>query len=393
MEPMNFTAHARADGCDLIGPTQDPLLLRALAAAALGLERDRVSVQPTLAGGGFGRRLAIDYGVEAALVSRAAAAPVQVLWTREDDLRHDYYRAPSAHAMHAALGDDGTPVSWTHHVVSAGLLRHIQGPGVQTLERYDVPGAADMPYGIDHVRVGFTPVDIPLQVGSWRSVSHSFNVFAVESFLDEIAAETGTDPLVLRRRLLAPARVEALVLPYLDPAQPVRFDTGRLLHVLEVVAAAGGWGTPLAAGRGRGIACCHFKEAYAAHVAEVTVGPAGVQVDRIVAALDVGMIVNPSGLAAQVEGAALDGVATVLKWGVTVQRGRVRESNFHEYELLRHSEAPRIEVHLIPSTGAPQGAGEPPYPSVAPAITNAIFAASGRRVRSLPLAGSARPGG
>lgn len=302
-------------------------------------------------------------------------------------MRHDYYRAPSAHAMQATFADDGTPVSWTHHVVSAGLLRHIQGPGVQTLERYDVPGAADMPYRIAHVRVGFTAADVPVQVGSWRSVSHSFNVFAVESFLDEIAAASGTDPLVLRRQLLLPAREEALVLPYLDADQPVRFDTGRLLHVLETVARQSGWGTPMSSGRGRGIACCHFKEAYAAHVAEVTVSANGVRVDRIVAALDVGQIVNSSGLSAQVEGAALEGVATVLKWGITLERGRVKEGNFHEYPLLRQAEAPQVDVHLIPSTHPVRGAGEPPYPSVAPAITNAVFAATGQRWRRLPIGG------
>jgi isoquinoline 1-oxidoreductase beta subunit len=386
LEPMNFTAHARSDGCIMIGPTQDPLLLRALAAIALDLPRESVTVEPTLAGGGFGRRLAIDYGIEAALVSRAAGLPVQVLWTREDDMRHDYYRAPSAHGMRATVGSDGMPVAWTHHVVSAGLLRHIQGPGVQTLERYDVPGAADMPYAVERVRVGFTAVDIPLQVGSWRSVSHSFNVFAVESFVDEIAAAAGIDPLELRRRMLSPERMESLVLPYLDPDQPVRFDRSRLRRVLEIVARASGWGTSLARGQGRGIACCHFKEAYAAHVAEVTVSDAGVRVDRIVAALDVGRIVNPGGLAAQVEGAALEGVASVLKWAITVENGRVREGNFHEYELLRLTEAPRVDVHLVPATDEPRGAGEPPYPSVAPSIANAIFAASGRRVRRLPIA-------
>ncbi len=389
MEPMNFTADVREDRCEVWGPTQTPRLLQAVLAAGLRLPREAVFVHPTLAGGGFGRRLAYDYGVEAAMISRLAGAPVKVVWTREDDFAHDYYRSPSYHVLRATLGADDTPLTWRHHILSASLARHselaVSGreephPGI-----YDVQGAADMPYAIDRVLVEYTPVEVGLQMGSWRSVAHSFNVFAVESFLDEIAAEAGKDPLALRMTLLAADSV-TINLPLPGRRGRPRPDRAILRRVLEAAANRAGWGTPLDAGRGRGIACCCYKNTYAAHIADVTVSADGkVRTDRIVSAVDCGTVVNPSGVEAQVEGAAMDAAATVLKWNITLRAGRVQEKNFDAYPLLRIDEAPAVETVILPSDRPPSGMGEPPYPGMPPAITNAVLSAAGRRIRRLPI--------
>ncbi|HSA92349.1 MAG TPA: molybdopterin cofactor-binding domain-containing protein [Terriglobales bacterium] len=392
MEPMCFTADARPDRCELWGPTQNPRALRAYVASALGLPVEAVKVRLTLEGGGFGRRLSYDYGVEAAMVSRAAGVPVKVLWTREDDLQHDYYRTPSYHVMRVGLGPEGEVLHWYHHVLTAPLRVHAQGTGVDHPELYDMEGAANLFYGIPNIRVEYTPVEIGLQMGSWRSVSHSFNVFAVESFVDEIAGEVGADPLALRRKLLGKPREVQLALPLPGRRGRPAWDTGLLRRVLDTAAEKAGWGTPLPAGWGRGIACCYFKRTYAAHVAEVSVGKEGrVRVHRVVAAIDCGLVVNPDGVAAQMEGSVMDGVASVLHWEISHDRGRIQQSNFHDFPLLRITEAPRVETHILPSDRPPAGTGEPPYPSVAPAIANAIYAATGTRIRRLPISAGVQP--
>ncbi len=386
MEPVNYTAHARTDACDAWGPTQTPRRLQGALSAVLGLPASRINVHPTLSGGGFGRRLAFDYGVEAALISRQTDAPVQVVWTREDDIRQDYYRAPSFHRLEAGLDTAGRVTAWRHHILTSSLLRNSErNPGGHPA-LYDVQGGADVPFALENIRIEYTPIDFGLQMGSWRSVSHSFNVFAVNSFVDEIAVAARRDPLEVQLELIGEPRELFITLPLPGRRGRVPCDTGRLRRVLERAADAAGWGTPLPARTGRGIACCFYKNTYVAHVAEVSVEPSGnVGVRRIVAAVDCGIVVDPNGLEAQVEGAAMDGVATVLKWGVTVDRGRVQEGNFDTYDTMRIDEAPAVEVVVIPSNASPVGMGEPPYPSVPPAITNAIFAASGMRVRRLPV--------
>lgn len=395
MEPMNFTADVGPDGCRVWGPTQTPRALRRALSEALGLPLELVEVRPTLAGGGFGRRLAYDYGVEAALISRDVGRPVKVVWMREDDLRHDYYRTPSHHRLEAGLDSRGDVVAWLHHVVSAPLLHHTLAPG-EDRDRipaaiYDIEGASDIAYDIPDLRIEYTPVDIGLQMGSWRSVAHSFNVFAVNSFIDEIAQSIGVDPVQLQLRMLGRPRVAEIAVALPGRRGSPRPDTGLLRRVLDTVVRESGWGSPMPPGHGRGVALSHYKRTYAAHVAEVSVDEAeGVRVRRVVVAMDCGRVVNPSGAAAQVEGAVMDAVASALKWGVTISEGSVDQSNFHDYPLLTIGEAPDVEVHLLPSQREPSGMGEPPYPSAVPAITNAIFAASGRRIRRLPI-GSTEP--
>lgn len=398
MEPINFTAHVEGERCELWGPTQTPLNLQVLAAEALGLPREAVTVHPTLAGGGFGRRLAFDYGVEAALVSRASGVPVQVVWPREQDVRHDYYRPPAVHRLRGALDEAGRVVAWEHRLATVSLNRNIRGPEADPPELYDVQGAADHPYPIPNLRFAWTDVPLDLQFGSWRSVSHSFNVFAVESFLDELAAAAGRDPLELRLDLLAaaPEPDREITLPLPGRRGRSAPDRQLLRGVLRAVVDEADWRPDARRDqadnggrgprRGRGIACCYYKESYAAHVVDVAVGPDGrVAVERIFSALDCGRVIHPDGLRAQMEGAALDGVATVTRWGVTVENGRVRQSNFHDYPLLRHPDAPEVLTRVIESRRPPSGAGEPPYPAVPPAIVNAIFDATGVRVRRLPL--------
>jgi CO/xanthine dehydrogenase Mo-binding subunit len=385
LEPMVFTADVRDDRCEAWGPTQVPLNLRRHLAAALEMPEEAVTVHVTLEGGGFGRRLAWDYGMEAALVSKQAKAPVKLFWTRQDDTRWDYFRAPSVHRLRASVDDGGRVTGWAHHLVNPPLNVHIQGPGVEHPALYDVEGGANLPYAIPNLRFGHTAVDVPLQMGSWRSVSHSFNVFAVNCFVDEIAAGLGIDPLELHLRLLGEPRIARAELPLPGRRGNPSWDVGRLRRVFEVAAKASGWGGALPAGEGRGIAGCYFKETYAATVAEVRVGEDGtIRVPRVVSAIDCGTVVNPDGVEAQVEGAVMDGVASVLHWAITFESGRVEQSSFTDFPLLRIDEAPRVEVHIVPSDEDPSGTGEPPYPAVAPAIVNAIHATTGERHRTLP---------
>ncbi|MFW6202564.1 MAG: xanthine dehydrogenase family protein molybdopterin-binding subunit, partial [Gemmatimonadota bacterium] len=385
MEPVNFTADATGDRVVLHGPTQNPRSLQGIVAQGLGIPVERVEVYPTLAGGGFGRRLAYDYGVEAAFLSRSIGRPVKVVWSREDDIRHDYFRPPSAHALDAVVDADGMPVAWRHHLATGSLLAHIRGPGSEPAPVYDVQGGADMPYAIPSIEFAYSAVPVGVQLGSWRSVAHSFNVFAVESFLDEIAEAGGLDPLELRLRLLPHDGPVSITLPLPGRRGSPAPDHARLRAVLREAARLGGWGAEVPDGVGRGLACCEFKGTYVAHVAEVEAAEPIPRIRRLSVAVDCGRAVNPDGVRAQCEGAAMDAAATVLHWGVELENGRVRQSNFDDHPTLRIDEAPEVDVTILESDREPSGMGEPPYPSAVAAIANAIAAATGRRVRRLPL--------
>ena len=387
LEPVNFTARVTEGRCEAIGPSQNPRFLRALVGAALGLEPQAVTVEHTRIGGGFGRRLAVDYGVEAALVARTLPGRwVQVVWTREDDLTQDYYRPPSVHRLRAGLARDGRLAAWEHHLVTSSLARHTFGPDAPDPAVYDVQGADYVPLEASWVRLGHSSVDVPLQLGSLRSVAHSFNVFAVASFLDEIAEARGMDPLAFHRELLGPPRTVDVRLALPGRRGLVRVDTGRLRRVVDAVAEAASWRRAVPPGTGRGLAWSVYKGTYVAHVAEVSAtGAERPRVSRIAAAIDCGTVVDPNGVRAQVEGAAMDGVASVLHWRTTYADGRAVAHNFDGFPLLRMSEAPVVETVLVPSGDPPTGMGEPPYPSVPPSVTAAIAAATGRRHRRLPI--------
>ena len=370
MEPMNCTAHVRAEACEVWAPTQSQAGSQQRAMRITGLPREKVLVHTTMLGGGFGRRGETDYVGDAVETSKAVGAPVKVIWSREDDMQHGYYRPYTYNVLQAALDAQGHAVAWTHRLVSTGLLAQRGAPLANGIDRTAVEGAANMPYGVPDLQVEYHHRDMGVPVGFWRSVGASHNAFVVESFVDELAAAAAKDPLEYRRALLA--------------------RSPRHRAVLELAAQKAGWGTPPAAGRHRGIAVAFSYGSYAAEVAEVSVGPDGrVRVHRVVCAIDCGVVANPDQVRAQMEGGIVYGLTAALYGEITIDRGRVQQSNFHDYPMLRIDEMPEIEVHIVESGEAPGGAGEPGTPPIAPAVTNAIFAATGTRVRSLPIRAAA----
>jgi isoquinoline 1-oxidoreductase beta subunit len=378
MEPVNCLAHVQGERVDIWGPMQDPGGVAERAAQGAGTTPQQVRVHMSRSGGGFGRRLISDFAAEAAFLSKEVGAPVQVVWTREDDIQHDYYRPAGHHRLRAAIDDHGRVVAWTQHLANTSRYAFAGRENPAGSEIY----ADDFPAGcVPNARYEYSLVASAIQAGAWRSTLHSANAFAVESFIDEIAHAVRRDPLELRLELLGEARK----LGYKGHGGPT-FDTGRLAAVLKLATERAGWGTPVAEGRARGLAAHFTFGGYAAHVAEVSVDSTGTpRVHRIVAAIDCGTIVNLSGAEAQAQGGILDGLSAALYGEITVERGRVRQSNFHDYRLLRMREAPRVDVHFIRGAETPSGLGEPPLPPVAPAVANALFALTGKRVRRLPI--------
>jgi isoquinoline 1-oxidoreductase beta subunit len=379
MEPINCTADVRPGRAEVWGPMQDPDGVRDLAARVTGLPAGSITVHMTRSGGGFGRRLISDYGAEAAYLSKAVGAPVQVLWTREEDLSQDFYRPCGVHRLRAGLDSSGRLVAWDHHLANPSRYAYAengQPPVVSELYPDDFPAGF-----VPDFRLAYTHIPCGIPGGAWRSTLHSSNAFAVESLVNELAHALGRDPLAYRLELLgAPRRLD-----YKGHGGPV-FDTGRLAGVLRLVAEKAGWGSPLPAGRARGIAGHFTFGSYAAHVAELSRAPdRGFRVDRIVVAVDCGLVVNRSGAEAQVQGGVLDGLSAALYGAVTVENGRVRETNFDRYRLVRMREAPRVETWFVSSEAPPSGLGEPPVPPVAPAVASALFALTGDRPRRLPL--------
>ncbi len=366
MEPMNATAHVTPDACTVWAPTQNPGGTQAITAKLTGLAPEKVAVHTTMLGGGFGRRGEMDFIVDAVETAKAVGAPVKVLWTREDDMRHGFYRPATYNVFRARLDGSGNPSAWWCRVVGPGILIQKGRAKPGTVDAAAMSGVADIPYAIPNIRVESTDKDFGVPVGSWRSVGPSQNAFITESFVDELAHAAGQDPYEYRRALLGKAR--------------------RHRGVLELAATKAGWGSPLPAGRARGIAVAFSFGSYAAHVAEVSVAPDGkVRVHRIVCAIDAGIAVNPDQVEAQMEGGAIYALTAALYGEITIDHGRVQQSNFHDYPMMRIAEAPPVEVHILDSGEAPGGIGEPSVPSVAPAVTNAIFALTGKRIRRLPI--------
>ena len=372
MEPMNATAHLRADGSlALWAPTQSPSLARSEAARIAGLEPERVEFHSTLLGGGFGRRAELDYVVAAAtLATRMPGVPVQVFWSREQDLQHDMYRPAAAARMRARLAPDGTLAAVEAVVVAQSVLAS-NGERMPTTrataaaeDKSIVAGISDTMYAWPDPQVGLVGRQLVIPVGFWRSVAHSHSVFFVESFIDELAAELGLAPLQLRRGWLA--------------GKP------RHLAVLEAAALHGRLSEALPAGEGRGIALSESHGSIAAHVVHLRAAPT-LQLLRVTTVLDCGRVVRPGSVRAQLEGSVIDGLWSALHSEVKIEGGRVLQGNFHDYPLLRIGEVPPIDVHLIESTERPGGVGEPAVPGVAPALCSALHAATGRRFRRLPL--------
>jgi len=361
MEPMNCTADVRPDRCEIWAPTQHPQGAQSAAAEITGLPIDAVTVHMTYLGCGWGRRSRPDFVQDAVEASKQAGAPVQVLWTREEDMQHDFYR-PAAHARCAgAIGPDGG--------VTALRLRTVASPlrGGDGVDGAAVDGLATTRYAIPNLLVDYVRPDIGVPVGYWRSVGPSQNTFILESFIDELAHAAGRDPFELRRELLAQAP--------------------RLRRVLERAAEKSGWGTTPPAGRARGIALVENKGGLVAEVAEVSLHAGRVRVHRVTCAADFGQIIHPGIVEAQVVGSIVCGLTAALYGEITIEAGRVRQSNFHDYPLLRMRDMPAVEVHVIDSDEEPGGVGEPAVPPIAPAVANALFALTGKRIRRLPIGG------
>jgi isoquinoline 1-oxidoreductase subunit beta len=378
MEPMNITVHARAGEAEVWAPTQSPDWVQRTVATILDLKPEKVVVHTTLMGGGFGRRYMADYPAEAAQIAKAVGKPVQLVWSREDDMTHDFYRPAACHQMKGAVDQNGRPLAWSHTIASTSIGAFWDPPDHQAPEKSEVGGAEQMPYAIPNVRLEYNHVASAVPPLWWRSVEHSFNGFAVECFIDELAAAAGQDPVQFRKTLLVkPANWKAKNDEDPDPA--------RLRAVMELAAEKSGWGTPLPKGKGRGIATYHSFGSYICEVAEVTVQGSSFKIDRMVAAIDCGQIVNPESVRAQAESAIIYGLSAALKNEITVKNGAIEQTNFDGYDPIRISEAPPIEVHLLKSKDEPGGMGEPALPPAAPAVANAIFAACGKRVRKLPF--------
>jgi isoquinoline 1-oxidoreductase subunit beta len=365
MEPMNCTAHVRAGSCDVWVPTQNQTRAQEVAAEAAGLPKEAVKIHTTLLGGGFGRRLESDFVAEAVSISKAVNAPVKVIWSREDDTKHGFYRPATYNRLAAGLDAQNKPVAWMHHIVAPPILTKF-GPLQNGIDGTLIDGAADVPYAFPNLFVDQLAVDLPVPLGFWRSVGASQNAFVVECFMDEVAAAAGRDPYELRRELLQ--------------AKP------RHLRVLELAATKAGWGTPLPRGHGRGIALSEWEPTTCAEVAEVSVAADGtVRVHRVVCAVDCGPVVNPYTIEAQMQGGVVFGLSAALYGEITIDKGRVQQGNFNDYPMLQIPEMPVVEVHIVPSTDPIGGIGEPSVPPTAPAVCNAIFAATGKRIRSLPI--------
>jgi isoquinoline 1-oxidoreductase beta subunit len=374
MEPLNCVVDLKEDSCEIWTGTQFETVDRANAAKAAGLSPEKVKINTTLLGGGFGRRAnpASDFVVEAVQVAMVAKAPVKVVWTREDDMQGGWYRPMWHDRFAAGLDASGNPIAWTHTIVGQSIMAGtlFESFGIKDgIDSASVEGAADLLYGIPNLQVDLHSPKIGVPVQWWRSVGHSHTGFSVEAFLDEVAHAGGKDPYQLRQDLLA--------------KQP------RMLAVLNLVAQKAGWGKPLAHGVGRGIATHFSFDSYVAQVIEASVAKDGtVRVHRVVCVVDCGRVVNPDTVKAQMEGGINFGLTAALKTEITLENGRVQQSNFNDYPMLRMFEAPAIEVFIVPSEEKPTGVGEPSVPPVAPALTNAIFAATGKRIRRLPIRAS-----
>jgi isoquinoline 1-oxidoreductase beta subunit len=364
MEPMNFTAHYDNGKVLLVGPTQWPDAAQGAVAKILDVKPENVSVQSTFLGGGFGRRIDIDFIIQTAQISKAVNKPVKLIWSREDDMTHDFYRPLGVHQLAAAVGPDGKPTAMTWRVASQSVTGRIFGLPPEAPDAL-MTEAAVAGYQVPATRHDVVKHDAGLRVGYWRSVSHNMNVFANEVFIDTLAAEAKADPVAYRMSLLDPK--------------------SRYAKVLQQAADKGSWGKPLPAGRFRGVALMEGYDTYMAQVVEISMKDGEPQVHKVTVVADLGMMVNPDTVEAQIQSSIIFGLSAAL-WGeITVDKGRVQQANFNTYRIMRTNEAPVIDITLVPSSEKPGGIGEPATALVGPAVANAIFAATGKRPNRMPF--------
>lgn len=367
MEPMNCTASVRADACEVWAPTQFQSRAQETAAQITGLAPAKVRIHTTFLGGGFGRRSEVDFVTDAVEASKAAGAPVKVVYPREDDVRHDFYRPTTYNTVSAALGADGVPVAFSCHIAGPSIMSRVFPQMVKNgLDSSNVDGIANSPYAIPNFHVEFVHHEVGVPVGFWRSVGDSQNAFVMECFMDELAHAAGKDPYEFRKALLG--------------------KSPRHAGVLDLAAQRAGWGTPPPAGRFRGIAMHESYGSIVAEVAEVSVGSdRAVRVHRVVCAVDCGQVANPLTIEAQMQSGIVYGLTAALYGEIDIRDGRVVQGNFDTYRMLRIPEMPVVEVHIVPSTEPPGGIGEPGTPPILPAVANAVFAATGTRIRKPPI--------
>jgi isoquinoline 1-oxidoreductase beta subunit len=382
LEPQNCYAYVQENHCHIIAPTQMPSGASRSAAWATGLERENISVDFTRVGGGFGRRLTNDYVAEAALISKETGWPIQLQWTREDDIKNDFYRPAGLHEMRAGLDADAGIVAWTQRLASAS--KYYRRPDMPDENLWEAElYSDDFPrHIVPNLRLEYFNNTIGVPRGSWRAPAHTANAFVVQSFIDEIAHETGQDPLQLRIDMYGEGRE----LEYEGHGGPT-FNPGRLTRLVKFVAEQIGYGRELPKGHGIGLASHFTFGGYAAHAIEVSVSDSGdLSIERIVAAIDCGYAIHPNAVEAQLQGGTVDGISTALGLEITVKDGQIQQSNFHDYPLARIAAFPsKFETHILPYDEMPTGVGEIGIPSAAPALTNAIFNATGKRIRRLPI--------
>jgi isoquinoline 1-oxidoreductase beta subunit len=367
MEPMNCTVQYARDGCDIWLGTQAPTRTQSMVAELTGLPKTAIRIHNHFLGGGFGRRLETDGSLLAVKIARRVDGPVKVVWSREEDIRHDMYRPYYYDRVSAGLDANGRPIAWTHRIAGSSVVARYVPPAFKDGLEFDVIDcAAHTPYAFPNMRVEYVRVEPPaIQTAFWRGVGLTHNVFVVESFVDELAHAAKQDPFLYRKAHAT------------DP---------RAIAVLTLAAEKADWGTALPARRGRGISLQFAFGSYSSTVVEVEVALDGsIRVHRLVCAADCGIVVNPDTLAVQFEGGTLFGLTAALYGAITLKNGRVEQSNFHDYRPMRMNECPVVEMHLVKSTEAPGGVGETPTSAIAPAVTYAIFAATGVRVRTLPI--------
>jgi isoquinoline 1-oxidoreductase subunit beta len=368
MEPMNCTVEVSATGCDIWVGTQIPTFAQGMAAKTLNIPVEKVRLHNFLIGGGFGRRLEFDGVVQAVKIAKQVKGPVKVIWTREEDIQHDMFRPYYFDRISAGLDANGKPVAWSHRIVGSSIMARFAPPLVKNgVDPDAVEVSAEPPYDlpnlyVDYVRV--EPRDVP--TAFWRGVGPTRGTFVVESFIDELAHLAQVDPVKYRLDLLG--------------------KTPRLKNALQIAVSKSDWGKPLAKGQGRGVSVMHAFGSFLAMVVDVTVNDQGeVKVDRVVSAVDCGMTVNPDTVIAQIQGGVIFGLTAVLYNEITIEHGRVQQTNFNDYRMLRINEAPAIDVHLIKSAEAPGGIGEPGTAAIGAALANAVFSATGKRIRKLPI--------
>jgi isoquinoline 1-oxidoreductase subunit beta len=365
MEPMNCTAEVRADGCDVWVPTQGQTASHQAAIAASGLPADKVKIHTTYLGGGFGRRGEADFVTEAVETSKAVGKPVKVVWSREDDMQHDYYRPVTYVRMWGALDAAGKPVAFMQRIVQQSLMKRLGALPPNGVDFISVDGSAQLPYAIPNIRVEYIETDPGIPYGFWRSVGASVQGYVVEAFIDELATTAGKDPYQFRRDLLG--------------------KSPRHLAALDLVAEKSGWGKPAPQGHARGIAVMEAFGSIVAQVAEVSVTNGTVNVHKIWCAVDTGWVIDPDTIKAQMEGGTVYGLTAALKGEITIQNGRVVQRHFQDYPMMRHNEMPQIEVYIVPSAEVPGGIGEPSTALAAGALLNAVAAATGKRLYRLPI--------